>query len=180
MTISTVPQRSFRTRVFIATSLDGFIARPDGDLDWLTERGERAGDTGYAAFMANIDAIVMGRNTYEKTQTFGFWPYEGLNVSVLSTRLDSDDPRITVERDLPGLIRQLNSSGATSVYVDGGQLVQSFLRAGLLDEITITTAPVLLGSGVPLFGALDHDVELEHRATTTLAEGFVQSTYALT
>lgn len=179
MNMSTVLQRSFRTRVFIASSLDGFIARSDGNLDWLTERGERAGDTGYDAFMANIDTIVMGRNTYEKTQTFGFWPYEGLDVRVLSTRLDSDDPNITVERDLATLVRHVNASGATNVYVDGGQLVQSFLREGLLDEITITTAPVLLGSGISLFGALDHDIELEHRTTTTLAEGFVQSTYAV-
>ncbi|WP_324616785.1 hypothetical protein [Streptomyces sp. XY332] len=88
MTTSSTPEaaeRSFRTLVYIGTSLDGFIARPDGDIDWLNERGAQAGDMGYEAFMAGIDTLVMGRNTYEKVLTFGFWPYEGKRVAVLST-----------------------------------------------------------------------------------------------
>lgn len=176
MTASPGPRRNFRTKVFIARSLDGFIARPDGDLDWLNERGERAGDTGYDTFISGIDTIVMGRNTYEKTRTFGFWPYDGLRASVLSTQLNTEDPNITIARNLTDLVSDLNTNGADNVYVDGGQLVQSFLREGLIDDITITTAPVLLGEGIPLFGSVHHDIELEHRATRTLGAGFVQST----
>ncbi|WP_328813920.1 dihydrofolate reductase family protein [Rhodococcus sp. NBC_00297] len=179
MAASTDLHRTFRTQVFIATSLDGFIARPDGELDWLIQRGERAGDTGYDAFIAEIDTIVMGRNTYQKTQTFGFWPYEGIPVRVLSTQLDADDPNIIITRNTTELVRDLDEAGARNVYIDGGQLIQTFLRESLVDQVTITTAPVLLGSGLPLFGALDNDIELRHLSTTTLAEGFVQTTYTV-
>lgn len=170
---------TFSGRVFIGTSLDGFIARPDGDLEWLNVRAEHAGDTGYDAFMAGIDTIVMGRNTYEKTLTFGFWPYEGLRVLVLSTHLSTDDANITVAPTLPVLLRELHAGGASNVYVDGGQLVQTFLREGLIHQLTITTAPVLLGQGIPLFGPLDRDVELTLSSSRALGGGFVQSTYAV-
>ncbi|WP_449061084.1 dihydrofolate reductase family protein [Planomonospora algeriensis] len=175
-------QQPFTVSVFIATSLDGFIARPDGDIDWLTSRGEQAGDMGYQEFITGIDTVVMGRATYEKALTFGAeqWPYDGRHVAVLSTRLDDGaDPRITVHRDLGRLTRALAERGTKSVYADGGQVVQSFLRAGLVHELTITTAPVLLGSGLRLFGALDGDIALVHRSTTVPGAGFVQTTYAV-
>lgn len=175
-------RQPFTVSVFIATSLDGFIARPDGDLDWLTSRGEQAGDMGYQEFMATIDTVVLGRATYEKVLTFGAeqWPYGGKHVAVLSTRLDGGaDPRVTVYRDLDRLVRGLAERGTKSVYADGGQVVQSFLRAGLVHELTITTAPVLLGSGLPLFGPLDGDIALTHRSTTVHGAGFVQTTYAV-
>lgn len=177
MTTPTAPTRTFSTRVFIATSLDGYIARPGGELDWLVERGERAGDTGYDAFIADIDTIVMGRNTYETARSFGSWPYPGTPVRVLSTQLDTDDPNVSVARTVPDLVRDLDEAGARHVYVDGGRLIQTFLRENLVDRLTITTAPVLLGAGIPLFGALDRDLELRHLHTATLAEGFVQTTY---
>ncbi|MEU9803337.1 dihydrofolate reductase family protein [Streptomyces sp. NPDC051000] len=173
------PDRSFRTLVYIGTSLDGFIARPDGDIDWLNERGAQAGDMGYEAFMADIDTLVMGRNTYEKILTFGFWPYEGKHVAVLSTQLTTDDANITVHRSLDALLESLATEGAKNVYVDGGQIVQTFLREGILDELIITTAPVLLGTGIPLFGRLDHDIDLVHRETRALGAGFVQTTYTV-
>ncbi|MEU7003352.1 dihydrofolate reductase family protein [Nonomuraea sp. NPDC046570] len=180
MTSASVPRkRSFRALVQIGTSLDGFIARLDGDIDWLTERGAQAGDTGYEAFMAGIDTLAMGRKTYEKVLTFGFWPFEGKRVAVLSTRLTTDDPNVTVHRSLDELLAGLDAAGAENVYVDGGQLVQTFLREGLLDQLTITTVPVLLGSGIPLFGPLDHDIDLTLRETRTLGAGFVQTTYTL-
>ncbi|TDD96688.1 dihydrofolate reductase family protein [Actinomadura rubrisoli] len=173
--------RPFTAAVFIATSLDGYIARADGDIGWLTSRGEQAGDTGYDAFAAGIDTLVMGRGSYEKVLTFGGWPYEGKRVAVLSTRLPEDaDPRITVHRDLDALVKDLADRGARRVYADGGQVVQAFLRAGLLDELTITTVPVLLGGGLPLFGALDRDIDLVHRSTRVLGAGLVQSTYTVT
>ncbi|MEU4287000.1 dihydrofolate reductase family protein [Kribbella sp. NPDC026596] len=171
---------SFHAAVFIATSLDGYIARPDGSIDWLTERGEQAGDTGYDEFMASIDTVVLGRNTYEKVLSFDFWPYEGKQVEVLSTTLDPDaDERVIVHRTLDGLVETLNDRGAQRVYADGGAVIQTFLRAGLLNELTITTAPVLLGAGIPLFGDLPADIPLTHNATRTLKAGFTQSDYTL-
>ncbi|MEU4832718.1 dihydrofolate reductase family protein [Streptosporangium sp. NPDC023615] len=172
----------FTVSVFIGTSLDGFIARPDGDIGWLTSRGEQAGDMGYQEFIAGIDTIVMGRATYETALSFGagHWPYDGMHVAVLSTRLGADaDPRVTVHRDLDGLVRALTERGTKSVYADGGQVIQSFLRAGLVNELTITTAPVLLGSGLRLFGPLEADIALVHRSTTVPGAGFVQTTYTV-
>ena len=171
---------SFHAAVFIATSLDGFIARPDGSIDWLTERGEQAGDTGYDEFMAAVDTVVVGRNTYQKALSFGFWPYEGKQVEVLSTTLDADaDERIIVHRTLDGLVQTLEDRGAKRVYTDGGRVIQTFLRAGLLNELTITVVPVLLGSGLSLFGDLDHDITLTHNATRTLGAGLIQSDYTV-
>ncbi|MBT2458849.1 dihydrofolate reductase family protein [Streptomyces sp. ISL-86] len=169
--------RTFRTATTIGVSLDGYIARPGGDIDWLTTRGAEAGETGYEEFMAGIDTLAMGRNTYEKVLTFGFWPYEGKRVTVLSTTLTTDDPRITVYRSLAELLTGLTEQHARAVYVDGGRIIQTFLREGLLDELTLTTAPVLLGSGLPLFGPLGGDVELTLCGVKALGAGFTQARY---
>ncbi|MBF8189050.1 dihydrofolate reductase [Nonomuraea sp. K274] len=173
--------RTFRCSVFIGTSLDGFIARADGDLEWLTSRGEAAGgDLGYNAFIEGIDTVVMGRGTYEPALTYDSWPHDGLHVAVLSTTLEAGaDPRVTVHRDLGELVTALEERGAKSVYVDGGQVIRTFLRAGMIDQITITTVPVLLGTGSPLFGPLGGDVPLAHRSTQVFGAGVVQSTYAV-
>lgn len=171
---------TFHAAVFLATSLDGFIARPDGSIDWLTEPGEQAGDTGYDQFMATVDTVVLGRTTYQLALTFGFWPYEGKQVEVLSTTLAADtDERVIVHRTVEGLVETLNDRGAKRVYADGGRVVQTFLRAGLLNELTITVVPVLLGAGIPLFGPLDHDIALTHNATRTLGAGLIQSDYTV-
>ncbi|MFJ7158246.1 dihydrofolate reductase family protein [Streptomyces sp. NPDC101118] len=175
-------ERAFRGLVFIATSLDGFIARPDGDIEWLTGRGEQAGssaDVGYDAFFAGIDTLVMGRGTYEKVLTFGFWPYEGKRVAVLSGTLVTEDPNVTVHRTLDALLDALAADGARNVYVDGGRVIQTFLREGLVDELCLTTVPVLLGEGLPLFGATGRDIDLVHRESRVLGAGFVQHTYAI-
>ncbi|MFG1707372.1 dihydrofolate reductase family protein [Nonomuraea sp. M3C6] len=173
--------RPFTCSVFIGTSLDGFIARADGDLGWLTSRGEAAGgDLGYQEFADGIDTVVMGRGTYEPGLTYDLWPHEGKHVAVLSTTLEEGaDPRVTVYRDLDRLLRGLAERGTKSVYVDGGQVIRAFLRAGLIDEITITTVPVLLGTGLPLFGPLGGDVPLVHLSTRVFGAGVVQSTYAV-
>lgn len=171
----------FRSSVFIGTSLDGFIAREDGDLEWLVSRGEAAGgDLGYEEFISGIDAVVMGRGTYEAGLTFDPWPHEGKYVAVLSTTLEAGaDPRVTVFHGLDQLVRGLAERGAKSVYVDGGQVIQAFMKAGMIDQITITTVPVLIGSGLPLFGPLGGDVPLTHVATKVFGAGVVQSTYRL-
>ncbi|MGP4104275.1 dihydrofolate reductase family protein [Nonomuraea sp. KM90] len=173
--------RPFKSAVFIGISLDGFIAREDGDLGWLTSRGEAAGDDlGYDEFISGIDAVVMGRGTYEPGLTYDPWPHEGRHTAVLSTTLEAGaDPRVTVYRDLDTLVRGLAERGTKSVYVDGGQVIRTFLRAGLIDEITLTTVPVLIGTGLPLFGPAGRDVPLTHLSTKVFGAGVVQSTYAV-
>ncbi|WP_043636604.1 dihydrofolate reductase family protein [Nonomuraea candida] len=173
--------RSFTSSVFIGVSLDGFIARTDGDLDWLTSRGAAAGgDLGYQEFIDGIDAVVVGRGTYEPGLTYDPWPHEGRHVAVLSTTLPiGADPRVSVHRDLDDLVRDLEERGVKSVYADGGQVVRAFLRAGLIDEMTITTVPVLIGTGLPLFGPLERDIPLTHLSTKVFGAGVVQSTYAV-
>jgi dihydrofolate reductase len=167
--------------VFIATSLDGYIAREDGSLDWLLSRAGD-GDYGYAEFIATIDVIVMGRKSFEAVLDSDPWLYEGTRVVVLSTgspevpeALRSSVEVLSLE---PGpLLRHLAASGVRRVYVDGGQTIQGFLRAGLIQEITITRVPVLIGSGIPLFGDLPKDVPLDHVGTETFPNGMVQSRY---
>ncbi|MFO6420872.1 dihydrofolate reductase family protein [Hylemonella sp. W303a] len=169
--------------VFIATSLDGFIARDDGDIAWLLERDDPTEDHGYAAFIADKDMIVMGRGSYEKVLTFDAWPYEQ-PVLVLSRQLEG----MPVPEALKGKVRfsglapkaimeALAGQGIRRVYLDGGLLLQSFLREGLVADLVITTVPVLLGSGRPLFGALTRDIDLALVSSRSFPSGLVQSTY---
>lgn len=170
-----------RGAVFIATSVDGYIARPDGGLDWLAA-GESGEDFGYDAFMAGVDVLYMGRGTYETVRGFGTWPYAGRRVVVASRSLprrrDAPPGDVEVTPEAPSdLFERLSAEGAGRVYVDGGRLITSCLGAGLVDEMTITRVPVLLGEGLPLFGRSDRDVRLEHVRTRPFASGLVQSTY---
>ncbi|HSL44592.1 MAG TPA: dihydrofolate reductase family protein [Anaerolineales bacterium] len=168
--------------VYIATSRDGFIARKNGDIDWLSG-GQAGEDYGYAEFMSTIDHIVMGRNTYEKVLTFGGWPYEK-KVIVLTSR-DLTIPselgdRLEVLHSSPSeLLHELERRGVQHVYLDGGVTIQRFLREGLVTEMTITTLPVLIGQGLPLFGPLDRDIKLELIRSESFKNGFVQSKYRL-
>jgi dihydrofolate reductase len=171
---------SFHAAAFIATSLDGYIARSDGSIDWLTSRAEQAGETGYDEFLASVDTVVLGRNTYELAAGFDRWPYDGKQVEVLSTTLDPEaDERILVHRTLDALVETLTDRGAQRVYADGAATIQTFLNAGLRNELTITTAPVLIGTGIPLFGPVPSDISLTHNATRTLKAGFIQSDYTV-
>ncbi len=181
--------RSWRGYVFIAASLDGFIAREDGDIAWLTDPPKNPGHApghdgphppiGYERFMAAVDHLVMGRGTYEKVLTFDSWPY-AKPVIVLSTTLpDTEDKRITVTRDIPETLRLLAEREARGVYIDGGRVIQAFLEDDLIDEITLTRAPVLLGSGLPLFGPLTHDLRLTHTGTLTTDSGMTSSHYTI-
>jgi len=167
--------------VFIATSLDGFIARENGDLDWLPVPEPGGEDYGYVAFMASVDALVMGRNTYEKALTFGAWPYAKKRVVVLTTRpLDSPPAGVSVETmagEPASVIERLASNGAPRLYIDGGETIQRFLRAGAIQRIIVTQIPVLIGRGIPLFGTLDRDIELTHVSTRSWPNGLVQSEY---
>lgn len=169
--------------VYIATSLDGFIARPNGDIDWLTDPAFTIPDEnfGYEAFIDSIDALVMGRGTFEKVATFPEWPYPK-RVFVLSHSLTNvpDALQDKVERlslSPHELVTYLSDRGYRHIYLDGGLTIQQFLRDGLVDELTITRIPVLLGEGIPLFGGTGADISLQHLRTTTYPNGFVQSVY---
>ncbi len=173
--------------VYIATSLDGFIARENGALDWLPGSdgaGNDPEDYGYKAFMDSVDAIVMGRRTYEMVQAFGKWPYGDMPVVILSSTLGSLDPALPASVSLRNttpaeLCRELESTGITHLYVDGGLTIRKFLDAGLVSRMVITRVPILLGSGIPLFGPLQRDIPLEHVKTLAFHNGFVQSHYRL-
>ncbi len=170
---------------YIATSLDGFIARPDGGLDWLPKPVEGGEDYGYNRFFASIDAVVMGRNTFDTVLSFGEWAYGNKRFFVLSSQPLQQLPDfvpVVVERRacLPAeLADELRELGIQCVYVDGGKTIQSFLRAGLLDEITITTIPVLIGQGIPLFRSLEADVKLKLIESRAFEDGLVQNHYAV-
>ena len=171
--------------VFVGVSLDGFIARSNGDLDWLmSEGGGDSAEYGYNEFIAGIDAIVMGRKTFEKVLSFDKWYYGNKRVVVLSNHpLD-----LSLARDRGGIVElmggspagivsALANSGARRLYVDGGITIQEFLRVGLIHRVIISRLPVLIGEGIPLFGSLPHDIRLSHIATRMYPGGMVQSEY---
>ena len=165
--------------VFVGASVDGFIARSNGDLDWLPAGGGEP--HGYNEFIASVDAIVIGRKTFEKVLTFDRWPYGDKRVVVLSSRpVDLSAAGGAVEQ-MSGppaeIVSQLAASGAHHLYVDGGITIQGFLRAGLVQRLVITRVPVLIGDGIPLFGTLPRDVRLRHMATRHYPSGLVQSEY---
>jgi dihydrofolate reductase len=166
--------------VFIGTSVDGFIARPNDDLDFLPPGGGEP--HGYNEFIASVDAIVIGRKTFEKVLTMGPWPYGDKRVVVLSSRpLDLSKAVGGIVEQMAGtpaeIVSQLAATGAHHLYIDGGVSIQRFLRAGLIQRLIITRVPVLIGEGVPLFGALPHDIRLRHVATRHYPSGLVQSEY---
>jgi dihydrofolate reductase len=177
---------TIRASVFIATSLDGFISRKDGSIDWLNEAnavvppGE---DCGYKVFADSVDVLVMGRHTFDLVRTFEPWPYGDKRVVVLSSGPVEIPAELTktvsYSSEAPEVImRRLEAEGVRHVYVDGGITIQRFLAAGLIDEITITLIPVLLGEGRPLFGALDKDVKLRLLRSKAYEFGYVQLTYS--
>ncbi len=162
--------------VFIAASLDGFIARRDGSLDWLA-RVELAGeDYGYAKFAGSVDALVMGRGTYDTALGFGAWPYAGKRVIVMTHR--PAERREGVELfagTAEQLCTRLAADGVRRAYVDGGAIIRQFLAAGLIDDITLSIVPVLLGDGIRLFG--DAEVNLELDSVERWSSGLAQLRY---
>jgi dihydrofolate reductase len=170
-----------KVSVFVGASVDGFIARPNHDLDFLPEDCE---PHGYDEFIASVDTLVIGRNTFEKVLTFGQWPYGQKRVVVLSSSpVDLSAAAGGVVEQMGGapadIVARLEASGARHAYIDGGITIQRFLYAGLIQRMTVTRVPVLIGQGIPLFGGLLHDVKLRHVATRTYPSGLVQSEYEL-
>ena len=162
-----------KASAYLAVSLDNFIAREDGRLDWL--KGEAGSDIalsagedfGFMAFINSVDTVLMGRQTFEFVYKSGEWPYSGKRVIVLSRSL-AEPPAGYEDRielafgPIAQIWESLVRSGAGHIYIDGGQTLQSFLFLGLMSEITLTRAPVLIGKGVPLFGALQRDLQFKH------------------
>lgn len=170
-----------KASVFVGISVDGFLARPDGALDFLPEDGGEP--HGYEAFMASVDVLVFGRKTYETVLSFGSWPYGGKAVAVLSSRPLAPAPDGANVLHLAGepaaILADLEARGFRHAYVDGGLTIQAFLRAGLIQRLIVTRVPVLIGQGIPLFGPLPADLRLHHVGTRTYPSGLVQSEYAV-
>lgn len=168
--------------VYIAESLDGFIADANNSVDWLNEIPNPDGDDyGFSDFMQNIDAIVMGRRTFETVQSFGIWPYEK-PVIVLSKSIDKlpekFEGKATVSKDdIDSLLKRLYKKGYKRLYIDGGKVIQSFLNLNLIDEMIITRIPILLGDGVRLFGKLKQKMKFKQIGTKVLDNGLTTTTY---
>jgi dihydrofolate reductase len=170
-----------KTTVYAGTSLDGFIARKDGDIDWLVKFQNNEVHDSYTAFINRIDAIVIGRGTYEKVLTFPEWPYHK-KVFVLSTTLEQlPDPLkekvILLSMKPAAVLAHLSNKGFSNIYIDGGNVIQSFLKEDLIDELIITRVPELIGTGILLFGSLDHDIQFSHIRTEIFSHGLVKSYY---
>ena len=170
-----------KASVFVGTSLDGFIARANGAFDFLPPGGGEP--HGYDEFMATVDALVIGRKTFETVLSFDTWAYGAKPVFVLSTRPLAAAPLGAVVERMSGapvdIVSQLSARGIRHIYVDGGITIQRFLQAGLIQRLIITRVPVLIGAGIPLFGALERDIPLRHVATRQYATGLVQSEYTV-
>jgi len=170
-----------KTIVYIGTSLDGFIARKDGDIDWLTQFADQEAIHAYEEFMNRIDAIVIGRGTFEKVLTFSSWPYEK-KVFVLSNSIkelpSTLSDKVTLLSMKPEeLVSYLSDMGFSNIYVDGGKVIQNFLIKDMIDEMIIAKAPILIGSGIPLFNYINQDLRFKHIRTVVQSNGLVRSYY---
>jgi dihydrofolate reductase len=170
--------------IFIATSVDGFIARKNGAIDWLIDNSEANDkeDYGYKDFLNSVDAIVMGRKTYEVVRSFQEWPYTDKNLIVLSRRNpgipETLTPSVKLMSGTPNeIVKKLSEFGVRHLYIDGGKTIQGFLQAGFINEMTITKIPILLGEGIPLFASFYNDIKLRHIRTKVFENGFVQNMY---
>ncbi len=180
--------------VYIATSVDGFIASKDGGVDWLHTAGKpdadmgAQADMGFDSFMASVDCLIMGRGCMEAISGFDLapdeWPYGNARVIVLSTTLKAPPENLKdrVELyagDVRALVASLEEEGYRHIYVDGGKTIQSFLELELIDEMTLTRAPVILGEGIPLFGNNSQTVKLTDARATAFPNDFVQLHYTV-
>lgn len=171
--------------VFIATSLDGYIAKKNGDIDWLTQFNpptseDEDKDCGFSEFFSSIDVLVMGKNTYEVVSNFDTWPYQGKRVVVLSSTLTSVCEQAELfTGDIAQLVEKLHADGIKHIYVDGGRTISQFLNMGLIDQMIISLIPVVLGSGIPLFNKINNDKWCRLISSKTYSNGLVQLKYDL-
>lgn len=169
--------------VYIACSLDGYIADKDGGLDWLHSIPNPDGvDMGFSKFISSIDAIVMGRNTFETVCSFDIeWPYS-VPVFVMSNTLTAISEKFSskaelVKGTLNEILDTIHKKGHAKLYIDGGKTIQNFLREDLIDELIISTMPILLGGGVSLFGELSSPLNFEHISSEVFLDAIVQNAY---
>jgi len=177
--------------VYIATSVDGFIAKPDGNVDWLHTAGDLEADMGdedmgFRAFMNSVDCMIMGRKSMEMISNLNLtpeqWFYGDMRIVVLSNTVERAPNNLKgkVEMysgDLTSLVASLEKEGFKHTYIDGGKTIQSFINLQLVDEITLTRIPLLLGEGVPLFGKTLKEIKLEKAKAKAFANDFVQVKY---
>ncbi|WP_411030564.1 dihydrofolate reductase family protein [Spongiimicrobium sp. 3-5] len=172
-----------RNSVFIATSLDGYIADKNGGIDWLYSiPNPDKSDLGFNKFNSQIDAMVMGRNTFETVCGFNMdWPYK-MPVFVLSNSLkeipkDYQNKAYLVKGTMQEVVEHIHQKGYYGLYIDGGKTIQNFLMEDLIDDLIITTIPIVLGEGIPLFVVLDHKLDFELRSSEVHINQLVQSHY---
>jgi dihydrofolate reductase len=169
------------TIVYIGTSLDGFIARKDGDIDWLTQFANDEAIQSYQEFISRIDAIVIGRGTFEKVLGFPSWPYDKkvfvLSKSIKQPPEDLKEKAAVLSMSPAQLLNHLSGLGFSSIYIDGGKVIQDFLKEDLVDELIISKVPILIGNGIPLFGVLNTDLKFKHIRTQVQSNGLVRSYY---
>jgi len=171
--------------VYIATSLDGYIARKDGNLDWLMESpNPENSEYGFSSFIDSIDGILMGRITFETVVSFNQWPYTK-PVFVLSSKLKTlpegyKEKATVVNGNIQDIVESLRKDGIKKIYIDGGKTIQSFLKLDLIDELIITRIPIILGSGIPLFVEMDLELKFKLIDTVLLNKDLVKSTYLRT
>jgi len=168
--------------VFCGISVDGFLARPNGALDFLDAGGQEP--HGYEEFFSSIDVMVIGRKTFEVVLGFGGWAYGKKPVVVLSSQpLDFSSIKDGVVEQMSGepaeIVERLKARGFQHAYIDGGITIQRFLAAGLVHRLIITRVPILIGAGIPLFGSLPQDISLRHIATRSYKGGLVQTEYEI-
>ncbi|MES9900400.1 MAG: dihydrofolate reductase family protein [Sedimenticola sp.] len=179
--------------VYIATSADGYIATPDGGVDWLYTSGNLEADMGsedmgFKVFMDSIDCMIMGRKCMEMISSMNLtpeqWPYGDIRIIVLSNTVNEPPENLhgKVEMysgDIQDLILKLEGSGFKHAYIDGGSTTTSFINLQLINDMIITKVPVLLGEGIPLFGKINRRVKLENAKATAFQNEFVQVKYSV-
>lgn len=168
--------------VYVGASLDGYIAGPNGEIDWLEERSHPDdGDHGFADFMAGIDALLMGRNSFDVVAGMNEWFYTK-PVFVISNTMTEvflfyADKVQLCRGSLPEVVKNLAERGYENLYIDGGKVIQQALREDLIDELIVTQLPILLGKGIPLFGDLDGPIRFDHVNTVVFKSGLVKNHY---
>ncbi len=170
--------------VYVGVSLDGFIADVNGDLAWLEKFADDEVSRGYIEFMESVDAVVVGRATFEKVFSYPSWPYTR-KVFVLSTTLTAVPKHLAGKAEIISMeprevLTYVGGKGFTLIYVDGGRTIQRFLNDDCIDEMVISRVPLILGSGIPLFSSLDNPLSFAHVHTDVYSNGLVQSRYIRT
>ena len=144
--------------VYIATSLDGYIAREDGNIDWLPESAE----SGYDTFYKSVDTVIMGKTTYDQVLTFGEYPYKDKKSFVFTTNNQTKDENAEFVSDVDKFVKDGFPGVDKNIWLVGGaQIIASFLKQKVVDEIIVTIVPIILGKGIPLFKNIENETKLE-------------------